>query len=99
MNGLKLHYLDYGTEAAPSFAEAWISIAIGLILLFATYALRLIQFLLSPSTFTWNFSDEKGQPIKYTQTVFIWGDAAMLLQLPLVPQLLDTLREWEALPG
>ena len=71
--------LEYGVEPAPSFAEAWISIAIGLILLFATYALRLIQFLLSPSTFTWTFSDEKGQPIKYTQTVFIWGDAAMLL--------------------
>jgi uncharacterized membrane-anchored protein len=34
---------------------------------------------MSPSTFTWTFNDEKGAPIKYTQTVFIWGDAAMLL--------------------
>jgi hypothetical protein len=69
----------YAAEPAPSFAEAWISIAIGLILLFATSALRLIQYLMSPSTFTWTFNDEKGAPIKYTQTVFIWGDAAMLL--------------------
>jgi 8-oxo-dGTP diphosphatase len=27
-----------------------------------------------------------------------WCDAGTLQQLPLVPQLLDTLREWEALP-
>jgi 8-oxo-dGTP diphosphatase len=27
-----------------------------------------------------------------------WCDAAALLQLPLVPLLLDTLREWDALP-
>jgi 8-oxo-dGTP diphosphatase len=27
-----------------------------------------------------------------------WCDAATLLQLPLVPRLLDTLREWDALP-
>ncbi len=27
-----------------------------------------------------------------------WCDAATLLELPLVPQLLETLREWDALP-
>jgi 8-oxo-dGTP diphosphatase len=27
-----------------------------------------------------------------------WCDAATLLQLPLVPRLLDTLRDWDALP-
>jgi ADP-ribose pyrophosphatase YjhB (NUDIX family) len=28
-----------------------------------------------------------------------WCDAATLLELPLVPLLLETLREWDALPG
>ncbi|MEA2711695.1 MAG: hypothetical protein QOF78_4296 [Phycisphaerales bacterium] len=77
------HYREEHAYAAEpiggSLAEAWISIAIGLILLFATTAFRLVQYLSSPGTFTWTFNDENGAPIKYTQTVFIWGDAAMLL--------------------
>jgi hypothetical protein len=72
--------VDYGAyEPAPSLAEAWISIAIGLILLFATYALRPLQYLLAPASFTWTFNDATGAPLKYTQTVFFWGDIAMLL--------------------
>ena len=64
---------------AGGSAEAWISIAIGVILFFATYAQRLVQYLLSRDSFTWTFRDETGAPLAYSETVFIWGDAAMLL--------------------
>src|SRR5262245_32114484 len=71
--------LDYGTQrpAPGTAADAWISIALGVILLFI--GPRLIQYLLSPSTFPqkWSFSDPTGAPLAYTQTVFFWGDIAL----------------------
>lgn len=65
------------TGAAPVEvgAEAWISIALGALLLFLSP--RLIQYITSPSTFTWTFSDETGAPLAYTKSVYFWGDVAL----------------------
>ena len=56
-------------------AEAWISIAVGVILILMSP--RIFQYFLSPSSFTWTFNDAQGNPLKYTQTVFFWGDLAL----------------------
>lgn len=65
----------YDTSGA---AEAWISIAIGAILLLMSP--RLIQYVLSPGTFTqkWTFTDPTGAPLAYPKTVFFWGDVALV---------------------
>lgn len=64
-------------EANP--AEAWLSIAIGLIMLLLSP--RIFQYLISPSTFAqkWTFNDGKGNPLAYTQTVYFWGDVCLTL--------------------
>ena len=58
-------------------AEAWISIAIGVILLFLSP--RIWQYLASPGTFgqKWTFNDASGNPLAYPKTVFFWGDLAI----------------------
>jgi hypothetical protein len=61
-------------------AEAWISIAVGVILILL--APRIWQYVLSRlfgTAFTWTFSDAQGNPLPYTQSVFFWGDFAMAL--------------------
>jgi hypothetical protein len=70
--------------APPQFAfggaEAWISIAVGVILLLMSP--RLLQYVSSQlfgTQFTWTFSDHTGQPISYTQSVYLWGDLALTL--------------------
>ena len=68
--------VGYSTEPAASFAEAWISIAIGLILMFVSTAGRFFEYLTS-SNFSWTFNDASGAPIPYRQTVFFWGDVAI----------------------
>ena len=68
--------LDYGSEPTVSLAEAWISIAIGLILMFVSTAGRFLEYLTS-SNFSWNFTDPTGAPLPYRQTVFFWGDVAI----------------------
>lgn len=64
-------------EANP--AEAWLSIAIGLIMLLLSP--RIFQYLISPSTFAqkWTFNDGKGNLLAYTQTVYFWGDVCLTL--------------------
>lgn len=57
--------------------DAWLSIAIGLILNLITP--RIWQFACSKlfgSQFTWTFNDAAGNPLPYSQTVFFWGDVA-----------------------
>jgi len=66
----------YSTEPAASLAEAWISIAIGLILMFVSTAGRFFEYLTS-SNFSWTFNDASGAPLPYRQTVFFWGDVAI----------------------
>lgn len=58
-------------------AEAWIGIAMGVLLLFL--APRLILYAISPATFPekWSFNDAQGNPLPYTKTVFFWGDIAL----------------------
>jgi hypothetical protein len=68
--------VDYAAEPAVSLAEAWISIAIGLILMFVSTAGRFLEYLTS-SNFSWNFTDPTGAPLPYRQTVFFWGDVAI----------------------
>lgn len=57
-------------------AEVWISIAVGAILLFMSG--RFWQYVFNRANFTWTFSDPQGNPITYPQTVFFWGDMAMV---------------------
>jgi len=70
--------IDYAPVAPyeSSGAEAWFSIAIGVIVLLLN--MRLWQYFLFRSRFTWTFNDAKGNPLEYPQTVFFWGDLAMV---------------------
>ena len=58
-------------------AEAWISIAIGVLLLFM--ARNLFSYMISPTEFGKNnpITDELGNPLPYTRSVFFWGDVAL----------------------
>jgi hypothetical protein len=56
----------------PSGAEAWISIAIAVILIFVSP--RIWQYYLFPSKFTWTFNDAQGAPLPYPSTEFYWSD-------------------------
>jgi hypothetical protein len=57
-------------------AEAWMSIAIGAILLFVFR--RAIEYLINPAAVdaAWTFSDPGGNPLTYRQTGFYWADLA-----------------------
>lgn len=67
------------TGAAPVEigAEAWISVALGVILLF--FARNLISYLISPTQFAQDntIHDEQGLPLPYPRSVFFWGDLAL----------------------
>jgi hypothetical protein len=83
-NELQQGAVNYAPRSAAGVdpgagAEAWISIAVGIILLFM--APNIIKFLLSPTAFeqSVNIMDEKGQPLAYTKSVFFWGDLAITL--------------------
>jgi hypothetical protein len=59
-------------------AEAWISIAIGAILMLMSP--RIWQYLFSSADAfaqKWTFSDTSGAPLPYTKSVFFWGDLAI----------------------
>jgi hypothetical protein len=67
-------------DPRPAGAEAWISGAIGALLLL--FYPRLIQWVLhkvAGTAFTWTFTDENGAPLEYPQTIFIWGDLVVTL--------------------
>ncbi len=68
---------DLALRESPA-AEAWISIAIGVILMLLSP--RLFQFILAPGTFDqkWTFNDPSGAPLAYPKTVFFWGDVALI---------------------
>lgn len=64
---------------SPSgFAEAWLGVAIGVILLLLSP--RLFQYLLTPQRFeqAYKFTDPQGRPLSYPQTVFFWGDVVVV---------------------
>lgn len=66
-----------GAAYAPGIgAEVWISIAVGVILLLMSS--RFWQYVFNRANFTWTFSDPQGNPLTYPQTVFFWGDLAMV---------------------
>jgi hypothetical protein len=76
--GPTLNYNSGVPDATSSTAaEAWISIAIGIILLLISP--RIWQYLFSPGTFDqkWTFSDASGSPLAYPKSVFFWGDLAI----------------------
>jgi uncharacterized protein YjeT (DUF2065 family) len=74
------HEMDYAgkTNAIPAVggADAWLSIAIGVILLLMNS--RFLQYVFARSSFTWTFNDAAGNPLPYTKTVFFWGDFALV---------------------
>ena len=76
---LRQQQLDYrgAEDRSFGFAEAWMSIALGVIILIISP--RLLQYLMSPSTFSqkWTFSDANGAPLSYSQTVYFWRDVAL----------------------
>ena len=74
------HVPEYGYEPSTGpMAEAWISLAIGVILLLMFF--RPIEYLLtSKQSFEqrYTFSNADGSPLTYTQTVFFFGDVAIV---------------------
>jgi hypothetical protein len=60
---------DLGGGSGP---EAWITIAIAVILIFLSP--RIWQYYLMPSKFTWTFNDAQGAPLPYPNTEFYWSD-------------------------
>src|SRR5262249_33944831 len=70
-----LAYGDPASAARISGPEAWISIAVGVILMLMSP--RLFQYLCSRGNFTWTFNDAQGNALAYPQTVFFWGDLAL----------------------
>src|SRR5262245_569914 len=69
--------IPYARANPGGVAEGWLSLAIGGIIL--ALSPRLIQFLLSPSTFAqkWTFNDGGGNPLPYPRTVYFWGDVVL----------------------
>jgi hypothetical protein len=56
-------------------AEVWISVALGVILIFL--APRIWQYYFAPGKFTWTFNDPAGNPLPYTKTEFFWADLGL----------------------
>lgn len=63
---------------SSGLAEAWISVAVGAILLM--FCPRILHFVFAHGTFDgiYSFTDASGAPMAYTRSVFFWGDLAML---------------------
>jgi hypothetical protein len=66
---------DQVAPAIGTGAEAWLSFAMAVILLFL--APRIWQFYLFPSHFTWTFNDAQGAPMAYPHTEFFWADLGL----------------------
>jgi hypothetical protein len=66
-------------EPIGNAGDAWISIAVGAIILLLSP--RLFQYILSPGTFAtkWTFTDINGNPTTYPHTLFFWGDLCLYL--------------------
>lgn len=66
-------------EPVGNAGDAWISIAVGLIIFLLCP--KLFQYILSPSTFgtKWTFTDVNGNPTTYPHTIFFWGDLCLYL--------------------
>lgn len=67
----------YDVPRATGAADAWLSLAIGLVMLFAFP--RAWQYFLSPSTFTWTFRDVDGSPLSYPKSAFFLPDIGVTL--------------------
>lgn len=67
---------DYRGYEPGVGAEVWISIAVGVIVLLMSG--RFWQYAFNRGNFTWTFNDAQGNPLAYPQTVFFWGDLAMV---------------------
>jgi hypothetical protein len=66
-------------QLGVSGAEAWISIALGVILLVVCH--RPIEYLFTrhnPAAFSWTFNDSNGNPISYTQSAFFLPDLGVV---------------------
>jgi hypothetical protein len=59
-----------------SSGQAWISFAIGVILL-ALFP-RILQFWFTPASFTWTFNDRHGAPLAYVDSAFFLLDLGVL---------------------
>jgi hypothetical protein len=77
--GIEYRSAPVGPPQVGMGAEAFISIAMGIILLLM--APRAWQWYLSRATFAtnYNFTDGKGNPMAYTDTAFYWADLGILV--------------------
>lgn len=57
--------------------QAWVNLAIGLLLL--VFFPRLPQFLFTPKSFTWKFTDRGGAPLAYVDSAFFLLDVGVLM--------------------
>jgi hypothetical protein len=76
----RAHWGESHLNIGLSGAEAWISIAIGAILLVACH--RPIEYLLTrhnPSAFSWSFADGDGNPLPYPKSAFFLPDLGIVL--------------------
>jgi hypothetical protein len=56
-------------------AEAWLSLAMGAILIFV--APNIWKYYLTPGSFTATFTDAQGNPMPYRDTAFYWADLGL----------------------
>ncbi|HEX2971254.1 MAG TPA: hypothetical protein VHP11_02905 [Tepidisphaeraceae bacterium] len=56
-------------------AEAWISLLLAIVLIL--FFPRIWQYFLSPSSFTWTFTDSQGSPLAYTKSAYFLVDAGI----------------------
>ena len=65
------------SPAVGRLADAWVSFAVGAVLLFAFP--RIVNYYLIPSSFTWTFVDRSGAPLAYTASAFFQVDVGVAL--------------------
>lgn len=61
---------------APHLAEAWLSVAMGVLLLL--FFPRILEYFLTPGSFTWTFHERDGSPLAYTASMFFVLDCGVL---------------------
>lgn len=68
------------TDAPPPspsrLAEAWVSVGVGALLLL--FFPRILEYFLTPASFTWTFNDRDGAPLAYTSSMFFVLDCGVL---------------------
>jgi len=75
-----LEYQRVGSRAESAGPQAWISIAIGLIIqLMSTRFWSFVSSAVFSTQFTWRFTDASGGSLSYPRTVFFLGDVSMVL--------------------